>query len=215
MVFDPIWSNTDELLSINKSANIFVFGEFAFSFPTLGNSNHIPVPVSIDFPSNSQSDATFHCIAYDYSRFDWDCLYDHLRNVPWEDILKLGASAAGGEFCEWAEVGNDVYIPHIRSSLTHLHGLKLPNLYILIKQKSSLLPRNLALVTFGKLLMVFSTKINLLYWLYSTTRRRCLLHLIKQNCLLKTFLITLILMTQVSLYLFSLLGLVWGCIIFL
>ena len=39
----------------------------------------------------------------------------------------------------------------------------LPNLLLLIKQKSPLLPRNLALVTSGKLLIVFSTKINLLY----------------------------------------------------
>ena len=42
--------------------------------------------------------------------------------------------------------------------------------------------------------------------------RCCLLHLIKQNCLLKTFLRTRILMTQVSLYLFSLLELIWKCI---
>ena len=52
--------------------------------------------------------------------------------------------------------------------------------------------------------IVFSTKVNLLYLLYSTAWRCCLLHLINQNCLLKTFLRTLILMTQVSLYLFSL-----------
>ena len=81
-------------------------------------------------------------------------------------------------------------------------------------QKISL-PRYLALVTFGKLLIVFSTKVNLLYLLYSTARRCCLLHLIKQNCLLKTFLRTLILMTQVFLYLFFLLELIWNCIIFL
>ena len=41
------------------------------------------------------------------------------------------------------------------------------------------------------------------YLLYSMTQRCCLLHLIKQNYLLKTFLRTLILMTRVSLYLFS------------
>ena len=34
---------------------------------------------------------------------------------------------------------------------------------------------------------MFSTKINLLYLLYSTDRRYCLLHLIKQNYLPKTF----------------------------
>ena len=36
----------------------------------------------------------------------------------------------------------------------------------------------------------------------------CHLHLIKQNCLLKTFLKTLTLMTQVSLYLFSFLEII-------
>ena len=54
----------------------------------------------------------FHCIAYDYSCADWDSLHDHLRDVPWEDIFKLGASAAASEFCEWVQVGIDVYIPH-------------------------------------------------------------------------------------------------------
>ena len=56
--------------------------------------------------------------------------------------------------------------------------LKLPNLHRLIKQKSPLLPRNVALGTFGKLLIVFSTKVNLLYLLYSTAPRFCLLNLI-------------------------------------
>ena len=79
---------------------------------------------------------------------------------------------------------------------------------MLIKQKSLLLPRNLALVTFCELLIVFSTKVNLLYLFYSAVWTCCLLHLIKQNCLLKIFLRTLILMTQVSLHLFFLLELI-------
>ena len=29
-----------------------------------------------------------------------------------EDIFKLGASAAASEFCEWVQVGTDVYVPH-------------------------------------------------------------------------------------------------------
>ena len=82
------------------------------AFPPLENSDHIVVSVSIDFPSNSQRDAPFHRIAYDYSRADWDGLRDHLRDVPWEDIFKLGASAATSEFCEWVQIGTDVYIPH-------------------------------------------------------------------------------------------------------
>ena len=72
----------------------------AMAFPPLGNSDHVVVSVSIDFPTNSQQDAPFHRIAYDYSRADWDGLCDHLRDVPWEDIFKLGASAATNEFCE-------------------------------------------------------------------------------------------------------------------
>ena len=46
-----------------------------------------------------------------------------------------------------------------RQAINRYKGLlKLPNLHMLIKQKSQLLIRNLALVTFGKLLIVFSTK---------------------------------------------------------
>ena len=60
----------------------------------------------------------------------------------------------------------------------------LPNLHLPIKQKSPSLPRNLALITFGELVIVFSTKV---YLPYSTTKRCCLLNLIQQNCLLKTF----------------------------
>ena len=172
-VFYSISSNIDEVLSINSSANVFVFGDFnvhhkdwltcgadrhgelcynfsisndltqivnfptripdcdshspalldlfissdtsicfAMAFPPLGNSDHVVVSVSIDFPTNSQQDAPFHRIPYDYSGADWDGLHDHLRDVPWEDIFKLGASAAASEFCEWIQVGIDVYIPH-------------------------------------------------------------------------------------------------------
>ena len=176
-LFDSISSNIDEVLSINPSANVFVFGDcnahhedwltyssgtdrpgevcynfsvsndltqvvnfptwtpdcdshspalldlFIYSdasicstmaFATLGNSDHFAVSVSIDFPINSQQDAPFHRIAYDYSRADWDDLCDHLRDVPWEDIFKFSASAAASEFCHWFQVGIDVYIPHRR-----------------------------------------------------------------------------------------------------
>ena len=169
-VFDSISSNIDEVLSINPSANVFVFGDFSVhhkdwltyiggtdrpgelcynfsisndftqivnfptwipdcdshspalldlflssdasicSFPALGNSDHVVVSVSIDFPINSKQDTLFHHVAYDYSRADWDGLPDHLRDVPWEDIFKLGASAAANEFCEWVQVGIGVEI---------------------------------------------------------------------------------------------------------
>ena len=128
MVFYSISSNIDEVLSINPSANVFVFGDFnvhhkdwlaysggtdrsgelcynvsisndlmqmvnfptripdcdshspavldffissyagicsTIAFPLLGNSDHVIVSVSIDFPTNSQRYAPFHRIAYD------------------------------------------------------------------------------------------------------------------------------------------------------
>ena len=52
------------------------------AFPLLGNSDHVVVSVSIDFPSNPQWDASFNHIAYDYSHADWDILLDHLTDVP-------------------------------------------------------------------------------------------------------------------------------------
>ena len=64
------------------------------AFPPWENSNHVVVSVSTDFPSNCQQDAPFHCIAHDYPHADCDGLRDHLRDVPWEDIFKLGVSAA-------------------------------------------------------------------------------------------------------------------------
>ena len=189
MVFDSISSNIDEVLSINPSANVFVFGDFnihhkdwlthsggtdqpgepcfnfsisddltqmvnfplhipdfdahssalldlflssdtsicsTIAFPPLGNSDHVTVSFS-NFPSNSQWDAPFHYIAYDYSRADWYGLCDHLRDVPWEDIFKLGASAAVVNFVRGfrLELMYISLIENIRSSLTHLPGCQL------------------------------------------------------------------------------------------
>ena len=95
------------------------------AFPPWENSNHVVVSVSTDFPSNCQQDAPFHCIAHDYPHADCDGLRDHLRDVPWEDIFKLSASAAVSEFCVWVQVGIDIsLIENIRSSLIHLHGFQ-------------------------------------------------------------------------------------------
>ena len=104
-------SHSPALLDLFLSSDASICSTMAF--PPLGNSDHV-VSVSIDFPTNSQQDAPFRRIAYDYSRADWDGLRDHLRDVPWEDIFKLGASAAASEFCEWVQVGIDVYIQHIK-----------------------------------------------------------------------------------------------------
>ena len=69
----------------------------------------------------------FHHIAYDYSCADWDGLHDHLKDVPWEDIFKSGASATASEF--WSGFGLELMhislIENIRSGLIHLHGFQL------------------------------------------------------------------------------------------
>ena len=114
MVNFPTWtpgcdSHSPACLGLFLSSDASVCSTMAF--PPLENSDHV-VSVSIDFPTISQRDALFYCIAYDCSHADWDGLCDHLRDVPWEDIFKLGASAAASEFCEWVQVGIDVYIPH-------------------------------------------------------------------------------------------------------
>ena len=73
----------------------------------------------------SQFPLTFHQIhngmpiAYNYFRADWDGLRDHFRDVPWEDIFKLGASAAASELCEWVQIGIDVYIPRKKYQVKH------------------------------------------------------------------------------------------------
>ena len=146
-----------------------------------------------------------------------------------EDIFKLGASAAGGEFCEWIQVGIDVYIPnrkyqvkpHLslwfsaacaaaivhRNHFFHLYQkdksseskvkfrqisnhskrvLEAAKLAYANKTKECILSQKFG--SEGELLIVFSAKVNLLYLFCSTSQRCCILHLIKQNCLLKTFL---------------------------
>ena len=103
-------SHSPALLDLLFSSDTSICSTMAF--PPLGNSDHVVVSVSIDFPTNSQQDPQFHCIAYDYSCADWDGLPDHLRDVPLEDIFKLSVSAAASEFSQWVQVGIDVYIPH-------------------------------------------------------------------------------------------------------
>ena len=103
-------SHSPALLDLFLSSDASICSTMAF--PPLGNSDHVVVSVSIDFLINLKQDTPFHRVAYDYSRADRDGLRDHLRDVPWEDIFKLSASAAASEFCEWVQVGTDVYIPH-------------------------------------------------------------------------------------------------------
>ena len=63
-------SHSPALLDFFLSSDASICSTMAF--PPLGNSDHVVVSVSIDFPTNSQQDAPFHHIAYDYSHADWD-----------------------------------------------------------------------------------------------------------------------------------------------
>ena len=73
-------SHSPALLDLFISSDSSIFSTMAF--PPLGNSDHVLVSVSVDSPSNSQWDAMFHRIAYDYSFAGWDSLNDHLGDVP-------------------------------------------------------------------------------------------------------------------------------------
>ena len=90
-------SHSPALLNLFLSSDASICSTMVF--PPLGNSDHVLVSVSIEFPSNPQWDTPFHCVAYDYSCADWEGLRDHLRDVTWENIFKLSASSAASEFC--------------------------------------------------------------------------------------------------------------------
>ena len=105
MLHFPFWipdcdSHSPGLLDLFITFDTSICSTMAFPPLRNSNSNHVLVSVSIDFPSNSQRDTPFHCITYDCPFADWNGLCDHLREVPWEDIFKLGASAATSKFCE-------------------------------------------------------------------------------------------------------------------
>ena len=84
MVNFPTWvidcdSHSPALLDFFLSSDANICPTMAF--PPLGNSDHVVVLVSINFPSNSQWDALFHRIGYDYSCADWDGLCYHLGDL--------------------------------------------------------------------------------------------------------------------------------------
>ena len=115
MVNFPAWilecgCHSPALLNLFISSDTSIF--FTMASPPLGNSDHDGISIFIDFPTNSKRDAPFHCIADDYYGADWDGLCNHLRDALWEDIYTVSPSAAASEFCEWVQIGIDVYNPH-------------------------------------------------------------------------------------------------------
>ena len=61
-------SHSPTLLDLFISSDTSIWSTMTFA--PLRNSNYVVVSVSIDFLSNSNWDALFHCIAYDYSCAD-------------------------------------------------------------------------------------------------------------------------------------------------
>ena len=115
---------------------------------------------------------------------------DSTCSLPWEDIFKL-SSFANSEFCKWVQDGIDVYISHWKcqvkclstpwfsaaSATVIVHWNHFFRFYngtnLNLKQSSDSL---VIIGNYAKLLIVFLTKANLLYLLYSTAQRCCLLH---------------------------------------
>ena len=102
-------SHSPALLDLFISSKAIICS--TMDFLPLENSDHVVFSVFIDFPSNSQQDAVFHPIPYDYSRADWDGFLDHLGAVPLENIFNLDASVPK-DFGKWVQDGIDVYISH-------------------------------------------------------------------------------------------------------
>ena len=84
-------SDNPALLDLFLSSDTSICSTMAF--PPLENSDHVIVSVSIEFLSKSIGDTSFYYKAYDYPCADSYGLCNHLRDVLWEDIFKLGASA--------------------------------------------------------------------------------------------------------------------------
>ena len=72
---------------------------------SLGNSDHVVVPVSFDFPSNSKCDAPFQCTVLDYSLADW--------GLSWLSFERCSMSRAlAAKFSDWIHAAIDTCISH-------------------------------------------------------------------------------------------------------
>ena len=113
--------------------------------PSLRNSDHAVISVSIYFPFSSKEEAPIYHIAFDYSSADWNDYHDHIKESHWEDIFDLGFSDVAFNFCEWFWL-KLMYIPFIesiRSSLIYLHSFQLLELLPMHVENTSLFVNNI------------------------------------------------------------------------
>ena len=104
-------SHSPALLDLFLSFDASICSTMAF--PPLGNSDHVVLSVSIEFLSII---FTTGCPILSHTLWLFLCW---LGWALWSfercfigDIFKLRASSAASEFCEWVQVGIDVYIPY-------------------------------------------------------------------------------------------------------
>ena len=140
------------------------------------------------------------------------CKYQvKINSSPWFSAACAAAIVYRNQFFQLHQQNksskSNVKIMHASNHCKRV--LEVSKLAYATKTKESITSQKLGTSDFSELLIVFSTEVNLLYLFYSMDRRCSLLQhhfcIIKQHYLLKFFLGTLILMTLVSLYLFSLL----------
>ena len=84
---------------------------FTMASPSLGNSDHVVVSVSINFLLNSKWDAPFHCVAYTILM-----LFKMIFVIIWEmfrGMISLNLVLL-------------LLLVNVRSSITYLHGFQLP-----------------------------------------------------------------------------------------
>ena len=127
----------------------------AMAFPPLGNSDHVVVTFTIDFLSNSERDAPFHHIAYDYS-FDWNGLRDHLR------VLKESITSQKFGSCDFLGIASSVLNKGKSAILPLFNGLEVLSF---ASDKAKLFPENFSknsnLDESGISLPVFPSRTNL------------------------------------------------------
>ena len=118
-------------------------------------------------------------------------------------IFKLGASAAP---CEWIQVEIDVYIPHFKYEVTSRASPWFPAVCAAV-----IAQRNHFFCLHRQNKLSAST----VKFRPASNCRKKILEAIKAGCLVKDFLITLTLITDVSLYLLFLLEIIGNCMLFL
>ena len=103
-------SHSPTILDLFFSYDVIIY--YPVDFPPQRIFDRVVVSVSIDSPSNSKRDTIFHHKVYNYSRANQYGLPNNMRVVPCEDVLKLGASFIGTEFCILVHVTIGLNILH-------------------------------------------------------------------------------------------------------